>query len=791
MATRNVPRGQALRFQKKGDPAFAKATAAKDAAAADALLSRRNALFQDYARAHQKPAWSPSISAAFRFLIIIRVSSAMYSVIKDCDETFGYWEPLHLLVFSRRKQHASVPFQSWEYSPQFAVRSWAFIAQFLPLTKLLAYFGVGKRQIFFAVRLLLAFISSFVDARFYKAVGDVFSARVGRYCLMALAASAGIYEASTALLPSTFVMHATTLAFSSYLYPARLPSSDPSVLSNPSQRPFRAERLLVATLSFAAGALLGWPFAIILAAPYLLEQLFFRGDDIIANNKYSNWILARWSTAIGAAVLSAFLVLPVLAVDTLAYGKLSFVPLNTLLYNLFSRSRGAGPELYGTEPWTFYFSNLLLNFNVLFPLALLSLPLLFVTARFDPRRFQRPALEASAKKGHVSVEQPSSLFTLALFRITPFYLWFVVLSLQAHKEERFMYPAYTLLCMNAAVSLYLIRTLAEVTFVKVTKSPYRASKSSLFTNITSSVLALSVVLGVLRCVGQLNNYHAPFDVLFHFEGYELPRVVADLFPETLSPVIQQRIARGLSPVATEQEKDYNDRGLGEENKGNSVDLTISLEPLKNLEKPIRLCYGKEWHRFPTHFLVPAGVEVEWIKSQFTGILPKHFDVDASSTIQEPDLVTRTLDATLAWAWAWSSVTRRVQSGFNDLNKEEFDRYVHVSSCDYLVDLDLPHRSLASGFKESINEPRYATKFHHWDRVFCGAFLDAEFSRPVADPRDSLFTKAVQKVAAALHRAFWLPKSWPGNANVYGDYCILRNRDSTFQPASIKTQPPRA
>ncbi|KAJ1024117.1 hypothetical protein NDA16_002956 [Ustilago loliicola] len=785
MATPNVPRGQGLRFQKKGDAGYAKATAAKDAAAADALLSRRNALFQDYARAHQKPAWSPSISAAFRFLIIIRVSSAMYSVIKDCDESFGYWEPLHLLVFPRGKKHASVPFQTWEYSPEFAIRSWTFIAQFLPLTKLLAYFGVGKRQVFFAVRLLLAFASSFVDARLYKAVADVFSARVGRYCLMALAASAGIYEASTAFLPSTFVMLATTLAFSSYLYPARLPSSDASVLSNPSQRPFRGERLLVATLSFAAGAVLGWPFAIILAAPFVVEQLFFRGDDIIANNKYSNWVMSRWSTAIGAAVLSAFLVLPVLAIDTLAYGKLSFVPLNTVLYNLFSHSRGAGPELYGTEPFTFYFNNLLLNFNVLFPLALLSLPLLFVTARFDPRRFQRPALEASAKKGHASVEQPSSLFSLALLRIAPFYLWFVVLSIQAHKEERFMYPAYTLLCMNAAVSLYLIRTLAEVTFVKVTKSPYRASKSSLFTTITSSVLLLTVVLGVLRSVGQLNNYHAPFDVLFHFEGYELPRVVADLFPETLSPVIQQRIARGLSPVATEQEKDYNDRGLGEENKGNSVDLTISLEPLKTLDKPIRLCYAKEWHRFPTHFLVPAGVEVEWIKSDFTGILPKHFDVDASSAVQDPDLVARTLDATLGWVWPWSSITRRVQTGFNDLNKEEFDRYVDISTCDYLVDLDLPHRSLAAGYKESTNEPRYATKTDEWDRVFCGAFLDAEFSRPVADPRDSLPKKLVQKVAAALHRAFWLPRSWPGNANVYGDYCMLRNHDSRFKPTASK------
>lgn len=769
-----------MRFNRQGNAAYAKASAAKDAAAAQALLSRRNALFQDYARAHQKPAWSPSISAAFRFLIIIRVSSAMYTVIKDCDESFGYWEPLHLLVFPPGRDHASVPFQTWEYSPQFAIRSWAFIAQYLPLTKPLAYFGVGKRQIFFAVRLLLAFISSFVDARFYKAVADVFSARVGRYCLMALATSAGVYEASIAFLPSTFVMHAATLAFSSYLYPARLPSSDSSVLSNPSQRPFRSERLILAALSFAAGAIIGWPFAIILALPFVLEQLFLRADDTVANGKTSDWFVSRWSSAIGAAVLAASIAVPALIIDSLAYGKFTFAPLNIVSYNLFSRSRGAGPELYGTEPITFYFSNLLLNFNVFFLLALLSLPLLLVSASVDPKRFQRPALDS--KKGHTSVEKPSSLFSLALLRIAPFYLWFVVLSVQSHKEERFMYPAYTLLCLNAGVSLYLLRTLAEVTFVKVTKSPYRASKSSLFTTMTSSILAFGLLLGVLRSVGQLNNYHSPFDVLFHFEGYELPRVVADLFPDTLSPAIQQRISRGLSPVATKEEKEYNDRGYGEENKGVSVDLTISLSPLTSLDKPVRLCYGKEWHRFPTHFLVPAGVEVEWIKSEFNGILPKHFDTDASSAVQPSDALVKTLDTTLGWAWPWADVTRRVQPGFNDLNREESDRYVEVNSCDYLVDLDLPHRSLASGGKESRYEPRFATA-EEWDRVFCGAFLDAEFSRPVVDPRDSLISRVARKIGAALHRAFWLPKAWPGNANVYGDYCLLRNRGSRFAPKS--------
>lgn len=308
----------------------------------------------------------------------------------------------------------------------------------------------------------------------------------------------------------------------------------------------------------------------------------------------------------------------------------------------------------------------------------------------------------------------------------------------------------------------------------------QASKSSLFTTLTATILTTGILLGVLRTVGQLAHYHAPFDVLFHFEGYELPRVVAQQFPHTLSPAIQARIAKGLSPVATEEEKNHNDRGYGAENAGVSLDLSIDLKPLTTeLQQPIRLCYGKEWHRFPTHFLVPDGVQVEWIKSDFSGILPKHFDMRATSPLQQPTgLLASSVGAAVgASLWPWSRITRALQSGFNDLNREEHDRYVDASSCDYLIDLDYPHRNLVE--HASRYEPRFSVDSENWHRVFCQPFLDAEYSRPATDRRDNVVARLGAKAGAALHRAFWLPKSWPGNANLYGDYCLLRNRHSRF------------
>ena len=159
-----------------------------------------------------------------------------------------------------------------------------------------------------------------------------------------------------------------------------------------------------------------------------------------------------------------FVQIPVIAIDSLAYGKLVVVSWNIVRYNIFSGSE-RGPDLYGTAPWNFYLNNLVLNFNGILPLALVSLPALGVTYIVDRKRL-----------GVVSSRpNQSSPFTVLSLRLAPLYLWLGILSLQPHKEERFMFPAYPLLCFNAAVALYLMRGWMEVAFIKVTKSPYRVS----------------------------------------------------------------------------------------------------------------------------------------------------------------------------------------------------------------------------------------------------------------------------------------------------------------------------
>ena len=79
--------------------------------------------------------------------------------------------------------------------------------------------------------------------------------------------------------------------------------------------------------------------------------------------------------------------------------------------------------------------------------------------------------------------------------------------------------------------------------------------------------------------------------------------------------------------------------------------------------------------------------------------------------------------------------------------------VGVSSCDYLVDLDFPHDSIAS-----THEPRYVLDDKTWERVSCLPFLDVRHS-------------------SRLTRAFWLPGQTWQSRNSFGEYCILRNKQS--------------
>ena len=215
---------------------------------------------------------------------------------------------------------------------------------------------------------------------------------------------------------------------------------------------------------------------------------------------------------------------------------------NIIKYNIFSKT--GGPDLYGTEPWTFYFKNLLLNFNIWFILALLSLPLILLQKLF------------SRRKAGESFQ--SGLRTLVF--LSPFYMWLGIFTLQPHKEERFMYPAYPFLALNAALALHTL----------LTSFGNADPKTSLIGRIPAKVklavvalgLIASVDIGLARIWGLYSGYHAPLSL--------------------------------YAPLAE----------VG--GPGDTV------------------CFGKDWYRFPSSFFLPRDMHAKFVRSEFRGLLPGEF-----------------------------------------------------------------------------------------------------------------------------------------------------------------------
>lgn len=157
-------------------------------------------------------------------------------------------------------------------------------------------------------------------------------------------------------------------------------------------------------------------------------------------------------------------------------------------YNVFSGS-SRGPDIFGTEPWHFYIRNLLLNFNLWFLLAMCSGPLLVL--QLIP---------------HGGIASRASIVK-SVGLITPFYLWLAIFSAQAHKEERFMYPAYPFLCFNAAFALHNL-----LYYFGRPNSITRMIPAKLRLFITFCSVLLITVVGVLRTLGTVSAYGAPLEI---------------------------------------------------------------------------------------------------------------------------------------------------------------------------------------------------------------------------------------------------------------------------------------
>ncbi|XP_053404037.1 alpha-1,2-mannosyltransferase ALG9-like isoform X2 [Mercenaria mercenaria] len=262
-----------------------------------------------------------------------RLCAAAWNIVGDCDETYNYWEPTHYLMFGKG-------FQTWEYSPVYAIRSYAYLLLHTLPMRLYGLFATPNPvMLFFITRCVLAFACALCEVYFYKGVCKQFGNNVARVMLCFQILSAGMFISSSAYLPSSFCMYMTFLSFGGWFL----------------------EKYEVAIMATAASAILGWPFAGIIGVPIAF-------DVLLRKRKIKLFIL--WCFL----ALVTFL-LPMMQIDQYYYGKLVIAPLNIVMYNVFTDH---GPDLYGVEPFSFYIFNGLLNFNAVFIWAVCSLPFVVV-----------------------------------------------------------------------------------------------------------------------------------------------------------------------------------------------------------------------------------------------------------------------------------------------------------------------------------------------------------------------------------------------------------------------------
>lgn len=459
----------------------------------------------------------PRADMAFKVLLTARFCAAIWSNISDCDETYNFWEPSHFMLYGKG-------FQTWEYSPEFALRSYTYImVNMFPAWVYSQLFQTNRMLTFYFSRCLFAFVCAQCELYFYKAVCREFGVAIGRLTLAFLLLSAGMFISSSAFLPSTFSMYITLLSMAAWF-----------------QRKYE-----LAIFTTALSAFLSWPFAGLIGLPIAVDLVLRKGD--IAR-------FLRWSA------ISTVAIVPIMIwLDSQYYGRIVFAPINIVLYNVFSSH---GPDLYGTEPWSFYFVNCFLNFNFVSIFAILTPFVLFVSE-------------------FVVKSQPRHSACLPFWlSLMPLYLWCVVFFLQPHKEERFLFPVYPLICLCGAVTVDTLQKLWFALLIQFRKKNKADSKKMHYLNDTIPifvfVVAICSILGVSRILSLHKGYHAPMDILMELGGLE---------------------------------------SSGELPKGN-----------------INVCVGKEWYRFPSSFFLPNDrFHLRFLQSEFKGQLPAPFSSGQNAT----------------------------------------------------------------------------------------------------------------------------------------------------------------
>lgn len=378
-----------------------------------------------------------SATIAFFKIFVVAVFGNLFTVyfnpIHDCDETYNYWEILHLFLYGDG-------LQTWEYSPVYALRSYLYVLLVgpFPVAKFLGFLGkFSKIEVFYVCRAFLALLNAYADTRMYEMLRKHKSATLANFYFIFRLFGTGSFVSNSAFLPSSSASWLITLGYANFLRNRNVS--------------------FTAIFQIALAALVCWPFTALLGLPLILDNL------------WQHWRQLR-NFVFFSLCSGLLLCFALFSIDSYFYGQIALAPWNIVKYNVFGAQRG--PDLYGTEPWTYYVKNLLLNWNLAIPLTCLGMLV------GKPRRFL--------------------LLQVGLLA------WLAVFFMQPHKEERFLYPVYSLICIFSAFALEKIRDLL---------SKFGRSLAEI---VVYAALLSFCLISISRNVSLTINYKAPLNVYQNF-----------------------------------------------------------------------------------------------------------------------------------------------------------------------------------------------------------------------------------------------------------------------------------
>lgn len=213
-------------------------------------LTTRHAASDLHLGTKPEGSFQMSNTVAFCVFVLVNLLAAIYAPIQDCDEVFNYWEPTHYL-------NHGFGLQTWEYSPEYAIRSWLYIVMYAIPGKIGALVLSQRRYVFYFIRSMFAVVCAGAETRLFNSISKGYNSAIASLFMTAMVTAPGMFHASVAYLPSSFAMYTSMMGLAAFI-DSRSGSKTREGIT-----------------WFGIGATIGWPFSAALILPLFTDELTY------------------------------------------------------------------------------------------------------------------------------------------------------------------------------------------------------------------------------------------------------------------------------------------------------------------------------------------------------------------------------------------------------------------------------------------------------------------------------------------------------------------------------------